>query len=81
MTANIAFYAIAQVSTFVPPGSVRVGSNEVTGLPNVAFRRPDGRVVLLLANNSEDLKRIALKQGKRTFPLTLPAHAVGTVVW
>ena len=80
-TPNIAFYVVGHVSRFVPPGSVRVGSNDVSGLANVAFRRPDGKVVLLVANDGAETRKVALRQGKRTLPVTLPGHAVGTIVW
>ncbi len=80
-TPNIGFYTVAQVSKFVPPGSVRVGSMDVSGLANVAFRRPDGRVAVVLANSVTEPRSFVLKQGRRTMPVTLAGHAVGTVVW
>ncbi len=80
-TPNIAFYSVAQVSRFVPPGSVRIGSTELSGLANVAFRRPDGRVVLVVANTGAEPKRFAVQDEKRIFPMTLAGDAVGTVVW
>ncbi|MGB7200242.1 MAG: glycoside hydrolase family 30 beta sandwich domain-containing protein, partial [Acidobacteriaceae bacterium] len=44
---NVAYYVIAQASKFVPAGSVRVDSNDVEQLANVAFRTPDGKMVLI----------------------------------
>ena len=80
-TPNIAFYTIAQVSKFVPPGSVHVGSNDVDGLPNVAFRRPDGQLAIVIANQGEVARQFALRQGRQAMPVTLAAHAVATIVW
>ncbi len=81
VTPNIAFHAVAQVSTFVPPGSVRVGSDEVVGIADVAFERPDGRVVLVVANEEDTEKRFAVREGKRVLPVVLAGHAVATIVW
>ena len=80
-TPNLAFYAVAQVSKFVPPGSVRVGSDEIAGVADVAFRRPDGRVVLVVANEGEAEKIFGVREGKRVLPVTLAGHAVATIVW
>ncbi len=80
-TPNIAFYAVGQVAKFVPPGSVRVGSNELGSLPNVAFRRPDGKLAIVVANDGAGARTFALRQGIRALPVNLPGHAVATVVW
>src|SRR5208282_6922188 len=42
ITRNPAYYIIAHASKFVRPGSVRIASNIPAGLPNVAFKTPDG---------------------------------------
>ena len=39
---NTAYYAIAHVSKFVPPGSKRINSSSISKLPNVAFNRKIG---------------------------------------
>ncbi len=81
VTPNIAFYAVAQVSKFVPPGSVRVGSDEIAGVADVAFVRPDGRVVVVVANEGDAETQFAVRQGRRELPVTLAGHAVATIVW
>ena len=81
VTENIAFYTVAQVAKFVPPGSVRVGSNEVAEMANVAFRRPDKKIVVVVANEGAEAKSFAVTEGKRTMPVTLAGHAVATIVW
>ena len=80
-TPNIAFYAVAQASKFVPPGSTRIASSVVAGVTSVAFRRPDEKVAVLVANDGIQTQSFLLKQGEKTVPITLPGHAVGTVVW
>ena len=43
---NVAYYIIGHASKFVPSGSIRIGSNQVGSLNNVAFKTPAGKKVL-----------------------------------
>jgi glucosylceramidase len=51
---NVAYYIIAHISTFVPPGSVRISSSNIIKLPNVAFKTPSGQIVLIVLNEIEN---------------------------
>lgn len=53
---NPAYYILAHASKFVDQGSKRIDSSELEGLPNVAFLKPDGKVVLIVLNESKDSK-------------------------
>ncbi len=78
---NVAYYIIAHASKFVTPGSVRIYSTSPDNLFNVAFKRPDGRKVLIVLNETADSQNFNIKyNGKRIAP-TLPAKSVGTFVW
>jgi len=78
---NVAYYIIAHASKFVTPGSVRIYSTNPDNLFNVAFKRPDGRKVLIVLNETADSQNFNIKyNGKRIAP-TLPAKSVGTFVW
>jgi glucosylceramidase len=81
VSRNLAYYTIAHVSKFVRPGSVRIGSNEPDELPNVAFRTPAGKRVLLVANTSHASQSFDVQYDKRSFAATLNAGAVGTYIW
>jgi glucosylceramidase len=78
---NVAYYTVAQVSKFVPPGSVRIDSNTLDTLPNVAFRTPDGKKVLVVSNITDTPQTFDVHTGTKTFTTTLPANNVGTYVW
>jgi glucosylceramidase len=78
---NIAYYTVAQVSKFVPPGSIRIDSNDLDTLPNVAFRTPDGKKVLVVSNITDTPQTFDVHTGPKTFTSTLPAGNVGTYVW
>lgn len=78
---NPAYYIIAHASKFVRPGSVRVASGSPEGLPNVAYRTPDGRFVLIARNAGAAPREFSLRQGARAFSARLNPGAVGTFVW
>ncbi|MGV3658062.1 MAG: glycoside hydrolase family 30 protein, partial [Chitinophagaceae bacterium] len=78
---NPAYYIIAHASKFVRPGSVRIGSAQNTNLPNVAFKTPDGKKVLLMLNNVNTPISFNVKVGARSFASRLDPGAVGTYVW
>jgi len=81
VTRNLAYYTIAQASKFVRPGSVRIGSNDLDGLPNVAFRTPDGKRVLIVANTGSAPAGFHVRYEGQSFSASLNAGAVGTYVW
>ncbi len=78
---NPAYYTIAQASKFVLPGSERIGSTVLPGLPNVAFRRPDGKLVLIVQNRTGRDAELNLTVRGRSSKLALEAEAVATVVF
>jgi glucosylceramidase len=80
VTREPAYYIIAHSSKFVRPGSVRVESNIVEGLPNVAYKTPDGKIAVLVQNTSESDKTIDVAAGKKKTTITLKAGMIGTLV-
>lgn len=78
---NPAYYIIAHASKFVRPGSVRVASTLPESLPNVAFRTPAGRLVLIAYHPGPGERRFEVRSGVDRFTARLPAGATGTWVW
>jgi len=78
---NLAYYTIAQASKFVPAGSVRIDSNSANIIPNVAFETPEGKTVLIVANNSTAEQGFSVRYHGKLFKSTLIPGAVGTYVW
>jgi glucosylceramidase len=76
---NPAYYIIGQASRFVRPSSVRIASNEPENLPNVAFKTPKGKIVLILQNKSEEEKTIKVKAGEKEVNISLGAGSIGTL--
>lgn len=78
---NVAYYVIAHAAKFVHPGSVRIYSDELASLPNVAFYTPAGYIVLIVLNDGAELRSFTIQfQGKNAVA-TLPASSVATYVW
>jgi glucosylceramidase len=78
---NVGYYIVAHASKFVPAGSVRISTNMVTNLPNVAFKTPSGKKVLIVVNESSVGQGFNIKyKGKWVFT-SLAAGAAGTYTW
>lgn len=78
---NIEYYAFGHASKFVKVGAVRVASNEMDGLSNVAFRNHDGSLVLIVLNTRAQPSTFSVKAGGKAFSYALPAGAVASFVW
>ncbi|WP_157474887.1 glycoside hydrolase family 30 beta sandwich domain-containing protein [Dyadobacter sp. Leaf189] len=81
VTRNPAYYVVAHASKFVLPGSVRIASNMDAQLPNVAFKTPDGKRVLIVFNSSDDQQAFQIQDGNAFASAVLKAGSVGTFVW
>ena len=81
ITRNVSYYIIAQIAKFVQPGSVRIETNTVSGLYNVAFVTPQGKKVLLVLNDGSSPVNFNIKFKNNVASTTLPAGSVATYVW
>jgi len=85
VTRNPAYYIVAHAAKFVRPGSVRIGSDatgtDAESLPNVAFRTPAGKMVLIVLNTGATAQTFAIADNRGRTIATLNAGAVGTYVW
>jgi len=80
VTREPAYYIIAHASKFVRPGSVRVDSNMVDGLPNVAYQTPNGNVVAIVQNTSKEDRTVKVNAGEKNAVVALKAGAIATLV-
>lgn len=81
VTRNVAYYIIAHASKFVSPGSIRIGSSQSGSLYNVAFKRPDGKKVLIVENDGHNNQNFNIRLNNQWATSTLPGGAVATYVW
>jgi glucosylceramidase len=80
VTRNSAYYIIAHASKFVRPGSKRIASNNLDELPNVAFLTPNGKIVLIVYNDSKSVQTFNIRYGNKRLAAVLNPDAVGTFV-
>ena len=78
---NTAWYIIAHAAKFVRPGSFRIWSSAVEGLPNAAFLTPEGRRVLIVLNDQDEKREFMVVEDGKTFRTAIDAGGVATYVW
>ena len=78
---NVSYYTLAHASKFVPAGSIRISSNMISNLPNVAFKTPEGKKVLIVLNNSKEAQTFNIMFNGKSAATTLVGGAVATYVW
>ena len=78
---NVAYYIIAHASRFVPPGSVRVGSNNSGSLSSVAFETPEKKKILIVVNDGVSATSFNIKFKNKWVTTELSAGSVGTYAW
>ena len=81
VTRNPAYYIIAHASKFVNPGSVRIKSNIPENLPNVAFKTPEGKMVLIVLNDSEKNQNFQVNYGGKSIRASINGGSVATFSW
>jgi glucosylceramidase len=79
---NPGYYIIAHAAKFVRPNSIRIDSNVVSGLPNVAFQRPDDRkkVLIVLNENNSGNQTFQIQCDGKVYNTSLNGGSVGTYI-
>ncbi|MHA8093829.1 glycoside hydrolase family 30 protein [Aquirufa lenticrescens] len=72
---NQSYYIVMQAARFVPAGSVRLGIEVPEGIQAAAFKRPDGKTVLLVQNEGRK-KNLSVEK----LNLEIPAESVITII-
>ncbi len=79
---HLDLFVYGQFMKFIPRGAVRVGSEaSERSLANVAFRSPDGTLVLVVVNSGRSEQAVALTCLDRMAPVVLPGRSVSTFIW
>ena len=95
VTLTRAYYQLGQASAFIAPGAQRIASNNFVayvyprpgvnvvtpGLDDVAFRNPDGSLVLVAYDNGTSPVRFAVRWRGRALSYTLAPGAMATLEW
>lgn len=78
---NVGYYIIAHASKFVPPGSVRIASNQTANLNTVAFKTPTGKIVLVIENDGSTNELFNIKSNGKWVTTSIAGGAVATFIW
>jgi glucosylceramidase len=71
------YYNIAQFSKYVQSGAQRIGfQSDAAALHVAAFQNPDGQVVVVALNSTDQAQAAQVKIGKRYVPLSLAGHSI-----
>ncbi|MFN8264431.1 MAG: glycoside hydrolase family 30 beta sandwich domain-containing protein [Chitinophagaceae bacterium] len=81
ISRNVSYYIVAHASKFVPAGSVRIASNIAGNFYNAAFLTPNGKIVLLVVNDSDLGGNFNIRYNGKLAAVSLPGGAVATYVW
>jgi len=72
---NQSYYIVMQAARFVPAGSIRLGIVVPEGIQAAAFKRPDGKIAIIVQNEGRK-KNITIEK----LNLEIPAESVITIV-
>jgi glucosylceramidase len=76
-----AFYYIGHFSKFVQPGAHRIASTGgPAALQSVAFVNPDGSLVTVVLNETDQPVGFTLTAGSEALACTIPAHGIQSYV-
>ncbi|MBM3849775.1 MAG: hypothetical protein FJ396_06225 [Verrucomicrobia bacterium] len=76
------YYLYGQFMRFIRPGAVRIGTSSTSsGVSNVGFRNPDGRLVVVVANTTKSQPDILFSWRGTQLTTRLAPLSVATLVW
>jgi len=75
------FYAVKHYSYYVAPNARHIKTVDNAGFSGnkIAFRNPDGGVVLVFANTSGSAAQLTIKLGDQKFQASVPATSMNTI--
>ena len=72
---NQSYYIVMQAARFVPAGSIRLGIEVPEGIQAAAFKRPDGKIAIIVQNEGRK-KNISIEK----LNLEIPAESVLAII-
>lgn len=72
------FYVMKHLSHYVKPGASLLAVSDNTDL--LAFKNPDGKIIIILANSTATDKQQTLKVADKVLDITLKANSFNTIV-
>ncbi|MBQ2668597.1 MAG: glycoside hydrolase family 30 protein [Clostridia bacterium] len=81
LTIQPAYYALAHFAKYIPQGSVCLATSSFDrDVTLTAFERPDGKIAVVVINESDVEKRAYLRMNDHTTPLALEPRSIETIL-
>lgn len=78
---HLTFHYIGMISRYIKPGAVRLETSVYDDrLSHVAFKNPDGSVVLCLLNNLDEERKICCRYDGRIYEFEIDKHSINTLL-
>lgn len=82
ITKEVEYYVLGHASKFIDPGAQRIFSTDNNTILNVAFKNPDGTLVMIAFNDtSTSSESFSVKVGNRSFNYDLSSKSAVTFKW
>lgn len=78
---GIQYYTLGHLTKFVRKGAYRIDSTANSDILNVAFKNPDGSLVLIAYNDTDSPQSFHVRWHKQAFDYALPVNTSVTFVW
>ncbi|GAB2506149.1 carbohydrate-binding protein [Microbulbifer agarilyticus] len=79
---NVSYYIISQLSKYMQPGARRIASSDFSeNIINVALKNPDGTLVALVYNKSDNDQLVAIAWDEHAFEHTIAPRTAVTFRW
>lgn len=75
------YYMYGHFMKYISRGAERIDSTSSKNMPNVAFRNPDGSVVLVVANPGRKTRKLSIGWKDLGLEAELAAESIATLVW
>lgn len=78
---NVAYYIIAHASKFVPTKSQRIASTQADNLSTVAFKTPEGKIILIVLNSNTTNRTFNINYNQKIAPITISGQSTATYIF
>jgi glucosylceramidase len=78
---RVEYYDMGHLTKFVRKGAYRIDSTADANVLNVAFKNPDGSLVLIAYNDTDSPQPFRVRWRGQSFDYTLPVNTSATFLW
>ena len=79
---NSPYYYLGHFSKYIKPGATKIGVASANDeLLITAFENPDQTTAVVVMNEKDEAQEFSLKEEGQAVKITIPAHAIQTLVY